>query len=75
VRTPAAEEVCGDASELVADDADAVAAALERVLCDASLRARLTERGLERARAFTWELSAGALRQAYREALARVPGR
>ena len=52
---PAIAEVVGDAGLLVpADDPSAVAQAAERVLTDAALAASLRQKGLERARQFTW---------------------
>src|SRR5919108_1493494 len=55
-------EVVGDAG-LLADptDADALAAALSRVLTEPGLADELRRRGLERAREFTWERTADAL--------------
>lgn len=65
-------EVVGDAGLLVdADDPSALAAALRRVLDDAGLREALVERGLERARRFSWEASAAGLLQAFRRGLVR----
>ena len=56
---PPLREVAGDAA-LFFDplDEDAIAAAIERVMTDASLRGRLAQAGPERARQFTWERSA-----------------
>lgn len=52
-------EVVGDAALLVSpDDAEALAAAMRRVLDDQALRAKMRARGLERARRFTWEKTA-----------------
>jgi len=52
-------EVVGDAGLLVEPtDVEAIAAAAERLLTDAELRADLRMRGLERARTFTWERTA-----------------
>lgn len=49
------EEIAGDAALLVdPDDADEIAETIARVLADASLRASLSERGLLRARNFSW---------------------
>ena len=45
----------GAAVEVDADDADAIAAGLERLLADPGLRARLGEAGRRRAAEFTWE--------------------
>jgi glycosyltransferase involved in cell wall biosynthesis len=54
-------EVAGDAALLVDPyDVEAMAAGLERLLADESLRHDLSRRGLERARNFTWERTAAA---------------
>ncbi len=68
-------EVVGDAGLLVdPDDPAAIADALERLLDDDELAARGAARGRERAQAFTWEASARALCEAYRQAIvARRP--
>ncbi len=59
-------EVAGNAALLVpAADPAALAAALDRVLGDADLRARLVAAGLRRAAAFGWEAAAGRLWEAY----------
>jgi glycosyltransferase involved in cell wall biosynthesis len=56
---PAVAEVVGDAGVLVpSDDPSAVARATERVLTDAALATSLRQKGLERARQFTWEQTA-----------------
>jgi glycosyltransferase involved in cell wall biosynthesis len=60
-------EVVGDGGVLVPDgDVRALSEALQRVLCDPSARHELSIRGVERARAFSWErcaaLHASALR-------------
>jgi glycosyltransferase involved in cell wall biosynthesis len=68
---PAMPEVVGDAARIVpATDREAWAAALRELLCDPGLRAELSRRGIERARAFTWERSARLTLDAYRAALA-----
>ena len=55
-------EVVGDAGLLVdPTDAEALAAALGRVLTEPGLADELRRRGLERAREFTWERTAEAL--------------
>jgi glycosyltransferase involved in cell wall biosynthesis len=69
-------EVLGDAGLLVdADNADALAAAIARVLDDAALGARMGRAGLERAPAFTWTASAGTLLDVFRAAVAHRRGR
>jgi glycosyltransferase involved in cell wall biosynthesis len=63
-------EVAGDAAVLLApDDARAWASTLRRVLTDASLSADLRARGFARAAAFSWQRTAIATREVYREAL------
>jgi glycosyltransferase involved in cell wall biosynthesis len=54
-------ETCGGAARLVAPDGDALAAALAALLRDPAERERLRAAGRERARAFTWERTAGAI--------------
>jgi glycosyltransferase involved in cell wall biosynthesis len=59
-------EVVGDAGlQVDAHDADGLAAALELVILDDSLRRTLRERGLERARTFTWKAAAEKLVAVY----------
>ena len=61
-------EVVGDAGLLVEpQDIEGIAAAVERVLTDAVLRAKLRRRGLERARIFTWERTARETLAVYEE--------
>ena len=56
---PAVSEVVGDAGVLVpSGDPSAVAGATEQVLTDTALATSLRQRGLERARQFTWEQTA-----------------
>jgi glycosyltransferase involved in cell wall biosynthesis len=63
-------EVAGDAALLFdPDDADAVAAAVARLIDDESLRRDLVARGHERAARFTWKATADATVDAYRRAL------
>jgi glycosyltransferase involved in cell wall biosynthesis len=64
-------EIAGDAA-LLFDPANvhAMAAALGQLLSDATLRAGLTDRGLARAQAFTWERAAAETLQVYRRVLA-----
>jgi len=65
-------EVLGDAAELLPPrDPEAWAAAVPRLLSDASRRAEMVERGLERAAQFTWERTAAATYAIYEEALAK----
>ena len=59
-------EVVGDAGILVdPEDVVALAAAIERVLDDGSLRRRMGDSGVARAARFTWASSAAALQHAY----------
>lgn len=59
-------EVLGDAAVLVEPDAGEAAEALARILEDEALRDGLRARGLERARAFSWEACARATAAVYR---------
>jgi glycosyltransferase involved in cell wall biosynthesis len=52
------------------DDVEDYCASIVTLCADERLRATLSERALERARAMTWESSAGCLRQAYAMACA-----
>ncbi len=63
-------EVLGDAAELVpVGDADALAAAMARLLDSADLRATMAARGLDRAAGFTWEACAAGLADLYHDAV------
>lgn len=63
-------EVLGDDALLVdPDDVEGIAAAIERLLTDASLAADLRARGIARAATFTWEATARLTLETYREAL------
>ena len=63
-------EVVGDAGLRVAPDDEAGwAGALDRILGDAALRARLGAAGAARAASFTWPANAAALADVYRHAL------
>jgi glycosyltransferase involved in cell wall biosynthesis len=63
-------EVAGDAAILLdPGDTRAWAQAIARVASDRRLSARLRETGFERARQFTWQETARATREVYREAL------
>lgn len=64
-------EVVGDAALLIDPyEPAAIADAMDRVLSDAALRADLRERGLARARHFSWERSIARVREIYQEVLA-----
>jgi len=63
---PALRETVGAAGLVVdADEPEAFARALERVLGDAALRATMAEQGRSRARAMTWERTAAAVTEVY----------
>jgi glycosyltransferase involved in cell wall biosynthesis len=65
-------EVVGDAALLFpAGDPAALAAALAELLGSPALAADLVERGRERAALFTWERTAAATVEVYREAASR----
>ena len=65
-------EVLGDCGLLVDPyDSASIAAAMKRILDDASLRAQLSQKGRNRARSFTWERTGRELR----DVLALVTGR
>ena len=64
-------EVLGDAALLVnPEDTDALAAAITRALDDETLRAELRRKGLERAKAFTWQRAARETLDVYHAAAA-----
>lgn len=68
--TTSTAEVAGDAALLVDPiDVDAIAGALERLLDDAELRARVGADAATRAATFTWDRTAAAVTEAYRAAL------
>ncbi len=59
-------EVAGDAALLVDPyDPDAIADGIYRVLTDEALRRGLRQKGLARARQFSWEASVGRVREIY----------
>jgi glycosyltransferase involved in cell wall biosynthesis len=63
-------EVVGDAAVLIDPlQPEEIADALRRVLSDANLRADLRQRGLARARQFSWERSVHRVREIYGEVL------
>jgi glycosyltransferase involved in cell wall biosynthesis len=66
-------EVAGGAALLVDPrDAKALAAALHRLLTEPGLHRDLAARGLERAKAFSWEKTAAGMEEVFREALDEV---
>ncbi|HEX9372916.1 MAG TPA: glycosyltransferase family 1 protein [Roseiflexaceae bacterium] len=70
-RSSSLPEVVGDAGLLVPPtDADALGAALLRLLGDSDLRAELRERGLRQARRFSWRETAERTLAAYEDAAA-----
>jgi len=61
-------EVAGDAALLVDPyDPDSIAAAIERVLTDERVRRDLRQKGVARARQFSWEQSVTRVREIYAE--------
>lgn len=71
--TPAVAETAGDAARLVdPQDVAGIAEALGELLTDDGLRATLAAAGRERAGSFSWERTANATLDAYREAAERV---
>ncbi len=67
-------EAAGDAALMVdADDVEAMAAGLNRLLTDAALRRALAERGRAHAAQFTWPHTAQETVRVYRRALAKGP--
>jgi glycosyltransferase involved in cell wall biosynthesis len=65
-------EVVGDAAVLVDPyDPEAIADGMMRALTDDALRAELRARGLERARAFSWDRSVRHIRDIYQEVACR----
>ena len=67
-------EVVGEAGLIVPPtDAEALGAALLRLLRDAELRAELRERGLQRARRFSWRETAERTLAAYQDAASGAP--
>ena len=64
-------EVVGDAGLLVnPTDTDGLASTIARLLDDPDLAATCASRGIARARSFSWQASARALRAAYARAIA-----
>lgn len=59
-------EAAGDAAlQVEASDEAALAAVIQRLVKDATLRSQLQERGLEQARRFTWDAAARSLLSTY----------
>jgi glycosyltransferase involved in cell wall biosynthesis len=64
-------EVMGDAGVLVdPTDIEGLAAGIERMISDCAFADAAVAQGLNRARQFSWQRTAGAVRQAYEEAVA-----
>jgi glycosyltransferase involved in cell wall biosynthesis len=73
-RDPALVEVSGGAAiHEEADDVDAIAASLARLLEDGERRRELVARGRERVAAFSWERTARSLAQVYRSVARGAP--
>ena len=73
--TSSLPEVVGDAGLLVSpDDPQELAAAIQRVLTEPGLATTLRERGLARARQFTWERTARETMTVYQEVWAEMGG-
>jgi len=69
--TSSLPEVVGDAGLLVEPtDPEEIAQAMQRLLTDSTLRDELTSKGLERAKAFTWQRTARETVEVYDRALA-----
>jgi glycosyltransferase involved in cell wall biosynthesis len=69
-------EVLGDAGLLFeAEDADALASAVERMLTDGGLSSAAVSKGTARARGFRWTETARRVLEVYRQAVARRAGR
>jgi glycosyltransferase involved in cell wall biosynthesis len=74
--TSSLPEVVGDAALLVSpDDPQELAAAIQRILTEPDLAAALRERGLARARQYTWERTARETLAVYQEVWAEAKGR
>ncbi|MBP8154307.1 MAG: glycosyltransferase, partial [Nitrospira sp.] len=66
--TSSLPEVAGDAALLVnPEDAEALGAAMVKVLSEQALRQQLRDRGFARARLFTWQQAALRTSALYRE--------
>jgi glycosyltransferase involved in cell wall biosynthesis len=67
---PVLSEVAGDAAALFdPNDADSIAATIERLIADPTYARQLAERGRERCRLFSWERTARATLASYGRAL------
>lgn len=64
-------EVLGDAGLLVQPSVEALADAMERVLTSPEHARSMAQRGIERARVFSWRSAAAAARDAYAQAINR----
>jgi len=73
--TSALPEVVGDAGLLVEPtDAEEMAGAMYRVLTDSELRVTLRGKGLERAKAFSWQRAARETARTYNRAMSGSTG-
>ncbi len=71
-RRGALPEVAGDAAILIdPEDDEALAGAMQGLLTNGDLARAMAQRGIERARAYSWDASALTLRAAYDAAVAR----
>ncbi|MEO7036204.1 MAG: glycosyltransferase family 1 protein [Polyangiaceae bacterium] len=71
---PALREVLGTAGHLVpVGDVNALSQALKRVVLEPPWASELAARGVERARAFSWDRAAELTWQVYSEVAARIP--
>lgn len=69
-RAASLPEVCGDAALYAdADDPQQLAAAIRRVMCDEGVAERLRQKGHERARQWSWKVSADRTLAAVREVM------
>jgi glycosyltransferase involved in cell wall biosynthesis len=64
-------EITGDAALHVEPSIDALADAMQRIASDSALRISLAQRGIERAKNFTWMRCAERTRDAYRASMRR----
>ena len=68
-RVASLPEICGDSALLCEVDAESMALAVQRVIDDDQLRARLIVSGAARARTLTWQAAADQHLAVYRHAI------
>lgn len=68
-KVAAIPEIVGNAGILSEPDVESLARNIEKLIVDESLRERLREMGLRRAKKFTWENSAKEMSKVYEEIL------